>query len=316
MAEKITGHLYRVGLDSEYNCIYISADSQEDLIHYLVEQYEGERSIYGVKRLDRNGNVHTVSVKDNPLYQELAEEKARNTPYRIAMIDGKPWAVLLPTGGIESDDRFNIWDRATRAAALRNDLLHYHTILSLCQDHVPNKKNCIGRGCMAVHYRTDVPTDLRREYYGFRPMLIPLNPKTLQPDTQRLSQIRDGSRLSLGTLYMNDKPIQNPKIPVLNGDIPRYHPGARLQIKDSSEDKRLQIHWIKIGNSLICDRNLIRNISWNDLDKLDLVYGKVKIKQILSTSEPKSCQAGSADIKKNQQGRGEEFNHSLSEYIR
>lgn len=314
MAERINGQLYRVGLDNEYNCIYITAETLEDLIHYLVDQYEGERSIFGVKRLDHNGNLHTVSVTDHPLYQKLAEEKARNKPYRITMIDGKPWAVLLPTGGTESDDRFDIWDRATRAAALRNDLLHYHTILSLCRDHAYENNTCIGRGCMAVHYRTSIPTETRREYYGFRPMLIPLNPKTFQPDTQRLIQLRDGSRLQLGTLYMNDKAIQNPQNPVLNGDIPEYQPEAKLQIKDSMKDKRFQINWIKIGNALLCDRNLIRNISWNDLEKLGLVFGKIKPDQLRAV--PVNDQLQKAETLKYQQGRGETHNHSLSEMIR
>lgn len=310
MAETIYGHLYRVGLDSEYNYSYISADSLEDLIRYLVDEYTGLRNIVGVKEIRKDGSLHTVPVTSTALFQKLTEEKLRKEPYLPVEIDGQLWATMLPTGGAGDDNRYNIWDQVTRAAAKRNDLFHYHTILTICQDHMQQDKTCcIGRGYSAVHYRNTIPTSLRQAIHGYRPVLIPLDRNTRQPDYQRLAHIRDGTIVVMGMLYMNEKPLHNPKNPVLDGDIPRYIPSSKLHIGDTQKDIDFQIKWIKAGNHLISDRNLVRELSWNDLDSQGLVYGKGKAKEQLL---PIEVQVEKAQQKNQKQGRGDAQLPSLS----
>ena len=106
-------------------------------------------------------------------------------------------------------------------------------------------------------------------------MLLPVNADTLQLDPKRLDKIRDGARLKAGCLYMDDVPLLNPKNPVFDGDIPHYRPGARLSFGDTPEDDAFCIQWIKCGNGLISDRNLLLDLSWDDLDRQGLAYGKV-----------------------------------------
>ena len=302
MAERITGHLYRVGLDSEYNHTYFTADSLEDLIRHLVQEYTGEHRVVGVKELYKDGSIHPVDVTGHPVFQKLTQEQLRKDPYLPVEIDGSVWAVLLPTGGLDQDDRFNVWEQTIRVTAQRNDLLHYHTILSLCRDRNTQAPDlCIGRGCMAVHYRSAFSKTLRKGYFGYRPMLIPLDRHTLRPEPERLAHLHDGSRLKLGTLYMDGEALRNPQNPVLNGDIPKYHPGAKLRFWNTAKDKALQIQWIKVGNALVCDRNILRNLSWNDLNDQCLIYGKgrEKLQVTIENNIQKARELS------DQQGRGE-----------
>ncbi len=303
MAEIIRGHLYRVSLEREYNYSYIAADDLNDLIRYLADNYTGKR-ICGVKEIRKDGSLHTVQVLGTQLFDQLTKEKIQAEPYLPTEIDNQLWAVMLPTGGVDSNDRYNQWELATRATAQRNDLFHYHTILTLCQDQPEGEMGkCIGRGCVAIHYRNAFSKDLRHELHGYRPVLIPLDSETLQPDLKRLETIRDGTRLTFGTLYMDDVPLHNPKNPILNGDIPHYQPGAKLRFNNTSNNKDYQVHWVKVGGTLICDRNLVQDLSWNDLNRQSLVLGKRINDQQMDIKPDIQTQLQLADHKNHQQGR-------------
>ena len=96
---------------------------------------------------------------------------------------------------------------------------------------------------------------------GFRPAVEILNPGILGPD---------GAAIMIGTLYMDDKPVKIPQNPIWNGDIPDYIPGAKLELGAPVQDAAYQVQAIKVGNILIADRVLIKNVSWNDLHKLGI----------------------------------------------
>lgn len=78
-----------------------------------------------------------------------------------------------------------------------------------------------------------------------------------------LYQGRGPTILKLGSLCMNGQPI------VLGT---RYQDGHLLQFGDSVPG--YEISWVLVNGILIADRCLLTNISWYDLNKQNLVFGK------------------------------------------
>lgn len=64
------------------------------------------------------------------------------------------------------------------------------------------------------------------------------------------------------------------------GDIPDYKAGDNIKIIDTNtySDENYKIQWREVTLNgkklLICDRNLLTNISWDDLNAQGLIYGK------------------------------------------
>ena len=117
-------------------------------------------------------------------------------------------------------------------------------------------------------------------------MLIPLDPETMRPDASVLAGYKDGSTFLMGTLYMGGIPLLNPTMPDPSGTIPDYIPGSELHIGDSDPDPRNQISWIKAGHALFADRNLLKNVSLEDLEKQGLVFAKeAALKQPLTLDD-------------------------------
>ena len=48
------------------------------------------------------------------------------------------------------------------------------------------------------------------------------------------------------------------------GDIPDYIPGSMLELRDCLEDSDYQVRTIKVGDVLIADRVMVKNISWGE----------------------------------------------------
>lgn len=86
-----------------------------------------------------------------------------------------------------------------------------------------------------------------------------------------------GKVRKLGTLYLNNvkadsfQKLENPE------DILSYDGGA-VEIRDAEKNDN-KITWIEINEDnkklLICDRNLLKGISWSELNNQNLAYGKV-----------------------------------------
>lgn len=227
------------------------------------------------------------------------EMQARSGSLPQVMIDGKSYLLSLPTGGNRSRSRQpNDWDTAVSLFANGKGIgntLHCRSMVSWCRDILPGLPpfHPIRGG---DHYWSATSPLYRRFNLGYRPILRPLNPETMEPDPSLLANVPDGTVLSMGTLFMNETPLDVPRHPGItkedghaanekgrwmshkkfvallwqNVDVPDYIAGAQLRLGDSVSSK--QIPWVKCGDFLIADRNLLKNISWTDLDRNGLVF--------------------------------------------
>ncbi len=183
-----------------------------------------------------------------------------NRPYGVTIPTVEQWnAVLDVTGHFSSFDKF----------------FHTKRCFSWCQDDYPaslKSRQMRGgenpRNMMIYNAKSHV------DFIGFRPVLIPLNPDTLRPDASILDRIPDGVILGLGSLYINGNSVPT-MYPGNNyaENTPVFKPKSMIQLGDSALDLYSQIQFVKCGNFLIADRNILRNISWEDLDNYGLVYG-------------------------------------------
>lgn len=207
-------------------------------------------------------------------------------PYSAIFINGNPYAVVLPTSEAGKDQTVSMWDRTIAALGSHQNRLHFGSVFSWCQNS-PYTDPMFRwvRGFSNTNDQDYEHPSTHTASLGYRPCLIPLNPETLQPDSSKLEKYKDGTTFCMGTLYMNKRPIDNPQIPTRDGDITDYIPGADLRIGESHEDPKYHIQWLKAGDCLIADRNLLKNISWDDLDKYGLVYGNQKQREIESIQD-------------------------------
>lgn len=96
---------------------------------------------------------------------------------------------------------------------------------------------------------------------GFRPA-IDLNAATLPSD------IKEGDKIVVGTLYMDDKPVRVPQFPEFDGDIEIYSLGAKLEMRDALDDTAYQVTGIYTGNGVaVADRVLLVKISYLDIEE-------------------------------------------------
>lgn len=141
------------------------------------------------------------------------------------------------------------WNRLIEITNGKNSKIHWDGIYSWCQDSdFLGMRMAKGRnGCRFVRRLRE---DERHYTVGFRPV-FEADPKQ-----------RDGEIVVVGTLYMDDEPVRVPEQPIPNGDILDYVPGATLRLGQPLVDPAYQITAIKVGDSLIADRVLLKNISW------------------------------------------------------
>ena len=151
------------------------------------------------------------------------------------------------------------WDRLANIVDKRNDIMHWQGMMSWCQDKHQSYPSARTKcGGYSAHYwdRLDEPD--RCVYVGFRPAFDVPPTETLGPN---------GTIVAAGTLYMDDLPVKVPVNPTKDGDIPDYIPGAKLEFREAIDDAAYQVQAIKVGDVLIADRVLLKNISWDDLHK-------------------------------------------------
>lgn len=96
---------------------------------------------------------------------------------------------------------------------------------------------------------------------GFRPVFDSL-PSICLPNC-----LEDGNVITIGTLYMNDKPVKVPVNPIMGGDIESYIPRASLTFGPALDDPAYAVRVIKAGAVYIADRPLLDNISCVDIKK-------------------------------------------------
>lgn len=145
------------------------------------------------------------------------------------------------------------WDCLVAAVNGDNDAMHWREMFSWCQDDIANSCTCVIRGyCNPGHWHRGNPV-LRTACTGFRPAF----------EVDHIPGHKDGSPVIVGTLYMDGRPVWANH--VFACDVPDYTPGAALEIGPPLDDPSYQIWAIKAGNILIADRNLLKNVSRQDL---------------------------------------------------
>ena len=154
------------------------------------------------------------------------------------------------------------WDKFMDVVCEDNSRSHWENILSWVNDSDFEKKYLsyrAFRGCPSARHWLWDTASRRCEYVGFRPAFDILETDTL------VSGLRDGDIVTIGTLYMRGKPVKVPQAPTYDGDISNYILGAKLEMREALTDPAYQVTAIRVGNVLIADRCLVRNISYNDI---------------------------------------------------
>lgn len=98
---------------------------------------------------------------------------------------------------------------------------------------------------------------------------------TLEPDTSRFLDVKNGEVLTFGTIRIrgHEYPFSVPKTRDSEGKISHHYTLSPICICDSKDKKKYDIQWVKAGNLLVADRNLLKNVSWEQLDTWGLVFG-------------------------------------------
>lgn len=213
--------------------------------------------------------------------------------FKATYIDGKPYATVLP----RAEQDLNSFD-SYEFTSLINFMEGEDTLQELHCDGIATLSSTLAPLDIRLHptvkiitiggfkpgYRSDTPVELTSAYLGYRPVLIPLDPKTLEPDPGILAAEghADGDLLTFGTLYAADLPVRNPKNPAPNGDIPSYLDARDmpLSIGDTYKNPEGHMHWFCMDGLLICDRVVLTDIPWLTLYQQGLVYGFVPGEQI------------------------------------
>lgn len=191
---------------------------------------------------------------------------------KICHINGQPYMVSVPTGGKSEDAKNNQWDELVNFIGEDcNNLFHWDHIFSWCQEKIGS--DSVTRGYFLPRLWNYYTASTRSVIFGFRPVLTPLDPDTMQPDISLLEDIPDGRIFALASLYMNGKVVKNPTNPTDKGNIPDYVEGSMLTFGDRDPDPANWIHVIKHKDLLWADRNILKNISWDNIQEQGFLPG-------------------------------------------
>jgi len=89
-----------------------------------------------------------------------------------------------------------------------------------------------------------------------------------------------GNIRKLGTLYLDNEKQKKPIDFLEFKDIPIYI-GQKIEIRDTNKSDENKLSWVEIYDNnkriLVCDRNILKEVSWNELNEQNLIFGKVVI---------------------------------------
>ena len=89
-----------------------------------------------------------------------------------------------------------------------------------------------------------------------------------------------GNTRKFGTLYLDNEKQKRPEDFFEFKDVPVYA-GQKIEIRDTIKSDENKLSWIEINDNdkrlLVCDRNILREVSWNELNEQNLIFGKVVI---------------------------------------
>lgn len=169
------------------------------------------------------------------------------------------------------------WDRLVELTGGDNEKMHWKGIFS----HVDDTENKYSmpavsrahRGCGSARCWYDGSASYRNVTLGFRP--------AIDLDTGALpSDIEEGNAVIIGTLYMNGSPVHVPQNPTWDGDIEDYIPGAKLEMREPLDDPAYQVTGILDGDKVYVDRNLLKNISYEDVEQAVIPEDEALLKRL------------------------------------
>jgi len=89
-----------------------------------------------------------------------------------------------------------------------------------------------------------------------------------------------GNTRKFGTLYLDNEKQKRPEDFFEFKDVPVYS-GQKIEIRDTNKSDENKLSWIEINDNdkrlLVCDRNILKEVSWNELNEQNLIFGKVVI---------------------------------------
>ena len=100
---------------------------------------------------------------------------------------------------------------------------------------------------------------------------------------KKQNEIEDGKFVTgrirkMGVLYLDNVKVDISDDSKTPDNIISYQEG-NIEIKDADKNDNNKISWIEINDDdkklLICNKNLIKGISWNELNNQNLAYGKI-----------------------------------------
>lgn len=134
--------------------------------------------------------------------------------------------------------------------------MHWKGMCSWCLNKCPDNEHfCAACGYFSGRFVIWANSTYRFSAVGIRPVFEPADPDSLRPD---------GSVVTVGTLFMDGQPVKIPQKPTEKGDIPDYVPGSILELRASMDDPDYQVRAITVGDVLIADRVLVKNVSWGE----------------------------------------------------
>ena len=179
------------------------------------------------------------------------------------ILDGQLYCIGLPGGG-EQKGIPGFWDAAINACGESDKLWNWYFQFSWCQDHALGKGvgHRVARGYSDADYWSYFDMGEHQTFLGFRPMLWPIYDDG-RLDTRVLSNISDGTVVKMFT-----KPVS---ICSPRRDPIKYKPDSNLLFSDRYFGDRYAIPWVIFCGMAMADRNLLVNISWEDLQHQNFV---------------------------------------------
>ena len=137
-----------------------------------------------------------------------------------------------------------------------DEKMHWPEMYSWCEDvDKHNPAPLVIWGYFSPLHEINCSPMVSHSRVGFRPVFAPLDPDPAE----------NGTVVPITTLYLNGRPTRVPTNPMENGNIQKFQTGSRFEFGDMLDIPAFQIQAIKVDGVYIADRNLLCDISWNDL---------------------------------------------------
>lgn len=190
---------------------------------------------------------------------------------KIIYLNEKPFELTLPTGGTMPHDNSvrNDWDSVLSSGCYFNYEKGLMVIGSWCIDRpLLSRKDRVVRGRGTSRNWGYAFETTQAMNIGFRPVLLPLDDKTLEFYPSLLSYM-NGSIIKMGNFVVNNTVLCPPF-----GHV--YQVGDVVDLRDDIQNRNKGIEWAVMDGKLICVDNLMVNVSYEQLIRLGLLPDRVE----------------------------------------